>query len=390
MSPFCERAIDDALTYGRAILKFISANDVGLTGGHQYGFYLPKKIWNVFTPNPPEKGINSNHPVTVLWQDGSETGSVVKWYGKGTRSEYRLTRFGKDFAWRTTDNLGDLLVLIPKSENQFIAYVLDLDEDIEEIQAALGIEVLESWNYYEKGIDQPESEDVCLNRRFREFSELVDVFPEVRVFSETTIASIKDCVSGFGKLSSDEQLLRLMREEYNLFLMVERKIFQPEVQRLFKSIDDFIETALRILNARKSRAGRSFENHVEYLFREAGIPFQMRVVVDQTRPDIIIPNKIAYDDPAFPTHRLFMVGVKTTCKDRWRQVTKEAPRIEQKHILTLQKGVSSNQLDEMHQSNVSLIVPEELHKDYPRGTKIKIFSVHEFVQVVREVYRASL
>jgi type II restriction enzyme len=388
MSPICERAIEDATRYGKALLKFISANDVGLTGGHQYGFYLPKAVSQVFTPHPPQKGVNSDHHVTVLWPDGKQTDSVVKWYGQRTRSEYRLTRFGRDFPWRTLDNLGDLLVLIPKSGNEFVAYVLDIDEDIEELQAALGVEVLESWNFYEKGQTQAEAEDVCLNRHFRTFAETVEKFPEVKVFSNTTRTAILDCVAGFIDLNADEQLVRLIREEYSLYRMVERKIFQPEVQRLFASIDDFLQTALSILQARKSRAGRSLENHVEYLLKQASIPYQMRQVVDGTRPDILIPGKAQYDDPAFPDKKLFMIGVKMTCKDRWRQVTKEAPRIRRKHILTLQEGISSKQLDEMHGAKVTLIVPESLHKEYPHERKAIILSVHAFIDGLRVAHAA--
>src|SRR5204863_5867468 len=92
-SPACEQAIIDAQKVGRALLKFISPNDVGLTGGHQKGYYLPKAVWKVFTPFPPTKGVNNDHPVEAIWQDGRVTKSTVKWYGTGTRSEYRLTGF---------------------------------------------------------------------------------------------------------------------------------------------------------------------------------------------------------------------------------------------------------------------------------------------------------
>jgi Restriction endonuclease EcoRII, N-terminal len=61
------------------ILKFISPNDVGLTGGHQCGYYLPKKVWKLFTPNPPTKGVNKESIVKVLWQDGRETQSRIVW-----------------------------------------------------------------------------------------------------------------------------------------------------------------------------------------------------------------------------------------------------------------------------------------------------------------------
>ncbi len=387
-SPICERAVEDAAKYKKAILKFISANDVDLTGGHQRGYYLPKEVWHLFTPQPPVKGMNSEHSVVVTWQDGRPTQSKVKWYGKLTRSEYRLTSFGRDFPYRTFDNLGDLLVIIPKTLDEFNAYVLDLDEDIEELQAVLGVEIVKSWTTYEAGKTQLETEDACLNRYFREFAEAVEEFPEVKVFSDTTRTAILDCTAGFTDLNVDEQLIRLIQEEYNLYRMVERKIFQPEVQRLFASIDDFLQTALSILQARKSRAGRSLENHVEYLLKESGIPFQMRQVVDDTRPDIIIPSKAAYDDRAFPDKKLFMIGVKTTCKDRWRQVTNEAPRIKRKHILTLQEGISSKQLDEMYRAKVTLIVPESLHREYPRETKTVILSIHAFVDSLRTLYSA--
>ncbi len=67
-SPFCERAIESATRYGNALLKFISPNDVGLTGGHQYGFYLPKSVYEMFTPQPPQKGVVTKHEIKIEWQ----------------------------------------------------------------------------------------------------------------------------------------------------------------------------------------------------------------------------------------------------------------------------------------------------------------------------------
>lgn len=42
-----------------------------------------------------------------------------------------------------------------------------------------------------------------------------------------------------------------------------------------------------------------------------------------------------------------MLGVKSTCKDRWRQVLSEAKRIDNKHLATLEPGISENQTAEM-------------------------------------------
>jgi len=51
-----------------------------------------------------------------------------------------------------------------------------------------------------------------------------------------------------------------MKAEYRLFKLVERQLCLDEVRRLFKDIDDFLSTAARIMNRRKTRAGRSMEN----------------------------------------------------------------------------------------------------------------------------------
>lgn len=389
MSAICERAYLDAIKHQKAILKFISANDVDLTGGHQSGFFLPKSVWGLFSPYAPNKGELNKNPVTITWQDGRKTHSIITWYGKGTRSEYRLTGgLSHDFPFRTFDNLGDLLVLIPTSENKstFNAYVLDLDEDIEEIQINLGVQIIKSWVAYETGREHAQTENECLNQRFRDFAQMVEKLPGGNVFSNATLDAIRSCVPNFGKQTSDEQLIKLIDEEYNLYKMVERKVYAPEVNRLFGSIDDFLKTALSILQARKSRAGRSLENHVEFLLKNSGVPFEMRQTVDDTRPDIIIPGRNAYYDSAFPSRKLFMVGLKTTCKDRWRQVTNEAPRIKRKHILTLQEGISSKQLDEMNRANVALIVPASRHKEYPKEKRADLLSVNQFIEMLKTTF----
>lgn len=382
-SPLCERAIEDALREGNALLKFISPNDVGLTGSHQCGFYLPISVWEMFTPNPPERGQNAEHEVNVTWPDGRVTQSRVKWYGVGTRREYRLTRFGRDFPWLAADTLGDLLVLIPKSHTEFAAYVLDQDEDIEEIQAALGVQAFERWGLYQHGAPRVETENECLEREFRDFAAPLIDFPEGVLFSARTRQILQMCLDNFESFSPDEVLIKSVETEYRLFQTVERQICQPEVTRLFRSVDDFLQTAARIMNRRKARAGRSLENHVEYLLNEAGIPHKMRPKIDG-KPDIIIPSEDAYNDPNYPVERLFIVGVKTTCKDRWRQVLNEGRRVPGKHILTTQKGISSAQLEEMHTANVTLVVPQKLHSDYPAARNITIMNLEGFLGSVRD------
>ena len=381
-SPQCEKAINDGLQHGNAILKFISPNDVGITGSHQCGFYLPKSAWEMFTPHPPERGSLEKHRVSILWPDGRTTRSVVTWYGQRTRSEYRLTRFGREFPWLAADTVGDLLVLIPQNQQEFNAYVLDLEEDIEEIQTALGVEPFERWGVFRNGIPAVETEDHCLDRQFRDFVRDLADFPSGDRFSEATHRALQACVQQFDHLSADDVLTKCCESEYQLFRMAERQICQQDVARLFRDVDDFLQTASRILNRRKSRAGRSLENHCDNLLTRAGVAHQMRPSDIDGKPDIVIPSSRAYHDRSYPPDGLFIVGVKTTCKDRWRQVLNEAVRVRQKHILTIQQGISRNQLREMRTAGVTLIVPAGLHNKYPQRV-MPILTVERFITHVR-------
>jgi EcoRII C terminal/Restriction endonuclease EcoRII, N-terminal len=392
MTPFAEKATEDALQTGCAILKFISPNDVGLTGGHQCGYYLPKKVWKLFTVNSPTKGQNKESFVIILWQDGRETKSRVIWYGTGSRSEYRLTRFGRDFPFLTHDCVGNLLVLVPQSMDKFHAYVLEHEEDIEGIQSALGILIMETWAAYICGKQETtETPDECVERKFREFAKKLAGFPSTKIISKATLDAIEYCIKTFSNLSYDDRLMELIQKEYRLFRLIERQVCQSEIIRPFKDVDDFLATASSILNRRKSRAGRSLENHFEFLLRQAEVPFEARPRIDGTdEPDILIPSKAAYENSSYDVKKLCMIGLKTTCKDRWRQVTREAQRIPQKHILTLQNGISPNQLVQMREANVALIVPESLQKMYPtKDTGIKMFTVNDFIKSVAAIHGRS-
>lgn len=379
-SHLAARAIEDAVRHGKAIVKFISANDVGVTGGHQCGFYLPKAAWELYTPNPPKKGQNSKSYPKVTWPDGRVTDSSVTWYGKGTRSEYRLTGFGKDFPYLDGDSVGSLLVLVPVNHSEFLAHVLDTDDDMAEAQAALGLEVIERWGVYNMAGAPAETPDQCINWQFREFVVKVNGWPRTETLSDTARAALLHCVRDFIGRTADAKLMDFMDAEFRLFKLVERQLCGPDIQRVFASVDDFIRTASSIMNRRKSRAGWSLENHVAHLLREAGIPFSQRATEVDGEPDILIPSVEAYKDRKYPIDRLCMMGVKTTCKDRWRQVLKEGKRIPVKHLLTLQRGISAKQLRDMKAEKVALIVPEGLHKDYPTVPGVRLLKVAEFIE----------
>ena len=85
---------------------------------------------------------------------------------------------------------------------------------------------------------------------------------------------------------------------------------------------------------------------------------------NKAKPDFIFPGSNEYHDPDYNSGLLTMLGVKSSCKDRWRQVLVEADRIENKHLLTLEAGISKNQTDEMEVKNLQLVIPKRLHNSY--------------------------
>ena len=79
-----------------------------------------------------------------------------------------------------------------------------------------------------------------------------------------------------------------------------------------------------------------------------------------------------------------MLGVKTTAKDRWRQVLTEADRIKNKHLITLQPAISKNQTDEMKSQGLKLIVPAAIISSYTIEQRNGIMKVSEFIDLVRD------
>jgi hypothetical protein len=78
-----------------------------------------------------------------------------------------------------------------------------------------------------------------------------------------------------------------------------------------------------------------------------------------------------------------MLGAKSTCKDRWRQVLNEAARIPDKHLCTLENAISTAQTDEMKRSRLSLVVPEPFQSSYTVEQRQEMMTLSEFIEFVK-------
>ncbi|MYL26505.1 MULTISPECIES: type II restriction endonuclease [Halomonadaceae] len=211
------------------------------------------------------------------------------------------------------------------------------------------------------------------------------VFPRSRQLSALALESLDGEISPVEE--PDNTLIRLLDREERMFRELERHIVSSELRNRTETwaenVDDFISFSLGVHNRRKSRAGHSLENHLEWIFTENRLEFQRGVHTEnRSKPDFLFPGSAHYQDPNWPADRLTMLGVKTSCKDRWRQVLNEAARIPEKHLLTLQPGISEHQTREMDGANLRLVLPRNLHRTYSTSQQSSLMDLDLFINEV--------
>lgn len=260
-------------------------------------------------------------------------------------------------------------------EKKFI--VKDLSQDKEELGFAakhiitsLGIEIEEAAPDY-------------LEMIMTKFGEQ---FPVTNVFSEFARSTVKD-ISAIE--APDETLLKWMEKEELLFKTLERHIVTAKLKKGFgkdgADVEDFISFSLSVQNRRKSRAGYAFENQLSKIFDENKISYSRGKVTElNKKPDFIFPTIDHYHTEGFNTELLTMLGLKTSSKDRWRQVLSEAARIKKKHLITLEPAISKNQTEEMISENLQLVIPKGIFETYNVDQQKQLISLKDFLKIVKD------
>lgn len=383
------QAIISVMGGKKSFCKFLSANDTGKTGGHQAGIYIAKPAVPIIFDRPFEKGQNKDRWVNITWQDGRTTETRFIYYGQGTRNEYRITNFGRDFEFLKPEYTGSLFILIQYTEEDYRAFVLDNADLIDQFLDAFGMGPVQTNNLIETGDITFENREKAAFEKFITGLGTNAIFPETRVMAAAARQIQSEIYNHDEYITDnpDRKLIDWTDEEYRLFKAVEYAFEWPTIAKGFKSISEFIDLANSLLNRRKSRAGKSLEHHLAALFSGNNISFESQVVTEGKKtPDFIFPSGTAYHNPHFMTSKLTMLAAKTTCKDRWRQILNEADRLrdETKFLCTLQPGISAKQMEEMSAEKVRLVVPKPYIKAYPREWQEYIWSVETFIKYVKE------
>ncbi|MCC6156584.1 MAG: type II restriction endonuclease [Deltaproteobacteria bacterium] len=383
--------------------KRLSANDTKASGGHQAGPYLPKDVFfRVFPGLHRETDLNPETSIRFDIDSHADTRQVrAIWYNNkfhgGTRDEARLTRFGGgSSALLDPDNTGALVLFafVAAADGQHLhcrAWVCRSAVEEEHASERFGVVDPGEWiSWTTDGVWAAHGLHTPGTARADCRLTPAEIPPEwLRGFPRATeIVRRAVELRPLRHLDVDARLLRRRDCEFEIFRSLEETVELPIVQRGFPTLDQFLERAQTILQRRKARSGRSLELHVREILIEEGLreheDFSYQPESDPgKRPDFLFPSESSYKNAAFDPRALRMLAVKTTCKDRWRQIINEADRIPRKHLLTLQEGISENQFREISGAGVTLVVPTGLVKSYPPAIRASLLPLSAFVGEVR-------
>jgi hypothetical protein len=386
-------------------VKRLSVVETTPSVSHQHEFNGVGPLLQLFG-EPDRPGI----PARFIWlgdeQEAITDDATVTWYdsrrNKRPRREYRLYYPGN--AVSEVMQAGDTLFIALRPDGTVMVIITPADSTIQnQLLWMFGVNHAEP-QFTVKELAERESATLDFAVRYildeleieaeepdaERLDELLapfgSKFPTTREFSELARRSLTHI---HALDDPDQVLMAWVDREESLFRRLERHLVADRLRAGFMAgegadVEGFLSFSLSVQNRRKSRAGQSLENHLEALFSARDLRFARGALTeDHNKPDFLFPGDREYHDLKFPAVRLTMLGAKSTCKDRWPQVLAEARRIAQKHLLTLEPGISEHQTDRMRATQLQLILPQPLHETFREAQQDWLMNVSEFIELVR-------
>lgn len=385
------------------LVKKLSRNDTSWADDsrkHQAGFYIPRSIRESdFFPrliaDNPDKPHIFHAQCPSLWPQTGETkvSGMRHYSNKGPETHFTviphdlfsgLSPASLLLGGKLTAPVGDVwhwfVVIDSNSEDaEILETALDLDSQFhcglfkpEALKSASTIAADEVGQLIEQ-----------LNHALRDgkldaFMASVAKLPSPQEIAEAAQAAY---LSETGLVSLDpysmanpgDAIMRISRDiEYTIFKRHELRRRASEVVRILVGTSSDTVTAvvkgfpaldavfLSASQQRKTRAGRSFENHIARTLRDGRIRHQEQAILGGRRPDFVLPDvhTLKLCD-ARPFEDALVLSAKTTLRERWKQVTRE--RFNSAIFLaTIDDRVPEQAIGEMRADGITLVVPESL------------------------------
>lgn len=129
-------------------------------------------------------------------------------------------------------------------------------------------------------------------------------------------------------------------------------------------VDEFPRVDALMLSAaqqRKSRAGYSYEHHIEAMLKGGAIPFEKQVIIEaKKRPDFILPSLKFMNSAKETAATGLILSAKTTLRERWKQVEREMGGHRRLFLTTVDENIAGNAIEDMASFGVHLVIPESL------------------------------
>lgn len=330
-----------------------------------------------------------------------EADGFVTWYDAReqhpTRSENRLYFPSTTVSNNATE--GDLLLIAKKPDDSLIVIVAEAESTIEnqllwlmgesdlthpgfsvkgEIENdQVKLDFISRLILEQVGIEATETDENYLEKMLKEFD---GKFPTTTVLSQF----VRDGLQLNPLDDPDAVLVACYEKEFILFRTLEEHFLSSKIVAGFPNVKDFLDLSLSVQNRRKSRAGSALQNHLTPIFNAFDLKFDTQGITEnKQKPDFLFPGAKEYHSDDFPSQKLLMLGAKTSCKDRWRQVLAEAAKITNKHLCTLESGISENQTTQMMAHNLQLVVPKQYHSTFNSKQQEWLLSLKDFIGLAK-------
>ncbi|ODP99888.1 MULTISPECIES: type II restriction endonuclease [Salinivibrio] len=359
----------------------------------------------------PDDGTQLSIPATFVYLDDDDSPLIyddnVTWYDSRYTdpkrgAEWRLYYKSNDITSRFQP--GDFMMITLTHERTLLIIFCPPDSEQEtQIRAIFGAQTTDAAKTGLKKVQIDSRLAVPIRLIFARYgieightrADLLDeilerfgnTFPKTREFSQFARDHAQD-VSPVE--TPDKALIDWMELEESAFRQLERHIVRERLKEGFgehgDDVDLFVSFSLSVQNRRKSRSGHAFENHIEHILTANQLTFERGALTEgRQKPDFLFPGSAAYQDLSFPADKLRILGAKTTCKDRWRQVLAEGARIPKKHLITMEHAITEAQTSQMRDQNLQLVVPEAFHKTYTQAQASWLMTLRDFIDEVRQL-----
>jgi hypothetical protein len=395
--PEIQRWIDQSASL---FIKKLSRNDCrwadGAVYGHQNGLYVPREIREIgFFPTLRNVNSDKPHifeaPLPTLWPAAGETKlSRLKHYSnKG--HELHLTGVPKnEFAGLTPASL-----LIAGTLREEVAscryWLMTIDsgsEEAELIESVFDLGVDFHYGLFDPrdALKTPKDESEALIEELGAFYRAGNLAQFIASVSKLPpphqlASEAQNLYAQAHNLSSldpytmpnpGDAIMQISRDiEYALYKRAELRHRAAEVLRILTvGTTDIVEAIIRgfpaldatFLSAsqhRKSRAGRSFEQHIARLLTDGGVSFQEQAVTGGRRPDFVLPSLVKLKSRTRSFDEAMVLSAKTTLRERWKQIAMEKFNAAL-FLATVDDRVSSEAIDDMGREGICMVVPESL------------------------------